>query len=154
MIAVTIGTTSWRQTGTNAVNEVEFTDAFRYDASGHELMIWDAGLGNMRAMTDPEVAALPAQRLTAARTSLAAMLADALQANPPVAALRAVVLVALDELNAHALKLNAILDAVDGAATLAALKTAIAAIPDYPQRTPAQLKTAMQTKIAGGDVDT
>lgn len=67
--------------------------------------------------------------------------------------LRAIVAVTLDELNLHALKINAILDAVDGAATLAALKTAVAAIPDYPQRTPAQLVNAIKNKIDGGTVD-
>jgi hypothetical protein len=66
---------------------------------------------------------------------------------------RAAVLTILDEFNAHALKTNAILDAVDGAASLAALKTAVAAIADYPQRTKAQLLTAMQGKINAGDTD-
>ena len=60
----------------------------------------------------------------------------------------AVVELVLDEFNLHALKINAILDAVDGAATLAALKTAVAAIPDYPQRTKAQLVTTIKAKIA------
>jgi hypothetical protein len=61
--------------------------------------------------------------------------------------------VILDEFNAHATKMNAILDAVDGAASLAALKTAVALIADYPQRTKAQLLTAMQGKIQAGDTD-
>ena len=50
----------------------------------------------------------------------------------------------LDELNAHALKLNAILDAIDGAGNLNEVKTAIAAITDYPQRTIAQVKTVFR----------
>ena len=67
--------------------------------------------------------------------------------------LRALLAVIIDEMNLHALKINAILDAVDGAATLAALKTAVAAIPDHPQRTLAQLRTAVLNKIDTGTVD-
>ena len=60
---------------------------------------------------------------------------------------RALALVLLDELNLHASTTTAILNAVDGAATLAALKTAIAAIADVPQRTINQLKTALRNKL-------
>jgi len=66
---------------------------------------------------------------------------------------RAAVLVILDEFNQHALKINAILDAVDGANTLGVLKSAVAAIADYPQRTNAQLINAIQSVITAGDVD-
>jgi hypothetical protein len=66
---------------------------------------------------------------------------------------RALAAVLLDELNLHALKHNAILDAVDAATSLADLKTRIAAIPDYPQRTLTQLITAIQNKINAGTVD-
>jgi len=67
--------------------------------------------------------------------------------------LRAVLLVIIDELNLHALKINSILDAVDAATSLADLKTRIAAITDYPQRTPAQAKQAVKDKITGGGAD-
>lgn len=67
--------------------------------------------------------------------------------------LRAIAAVLLDELNLHAAKINAILDAVDAATSLADLKTRIAAIPDYPQRTLSQVKTAIQNKLTGGTVD-
>lgn len=66
---------------------------------------------------------------------------------------RAIAAVLVDELNLHALKVNAILDAVDAATSLADLKTRIGAIPDYPQRTPIQIITAIQNKLAGGTVD-
>lgn len=66
---------------------------------------------------------------------------------------RAIAAVLADELNLHALKINAILDAVDAATSLADLKTRIAAIPDYPQRTLAQIKTAIQNKLTSGAVD-
>lgn len=60
---------------------------------------------------------------------------------------RAFALILLDELNLHAARVTAILDAVDGASNLAGLKTAVAAIPDVPQRTIAQLKTALRAKL-------
>lgn len=66
---------------------------------------------------------------------------------------RALILVILDEFNAHALKINAILDAIDGAGTLAAVKAAVAAINDYPQRTAAQIKTAVIARIEAGQAD-
>jgi hypothetical protein len=68
-------------------------------------------------------------------------------------AVRAVVLLTLDELNAHALKIKEILDAVDAATNLADLKTRVALISDYPQRTSAQLITAIKNKIDSGDAD-
>ena len=61
---------------------------------------------------------------------------------------RALMEIILDEFNLHALKHNAVLDAIDAAASLAALKTAVAAIPDYPARTAAQLVNAIKAKIA------
>jgi hypothetical protein len=66
---------------------------------------------------------------------------------------KAFVLVCLDEFNAHATKINAILTAIDGAGTFAAMKTAIAAITDYPQRTAAQIKTSIGNKIDAGQAD-
>ena len=65
----------------------------------------------------------------------------------PEAYPRGYALVALDELNAHALKLNAMLDAVDAATTLADLKSRYAAITDYPQRTIQQMQTAVRNKL-------
>ena len=61
--------------------------------------------------------------------------------------LRAFVLVLLDELNARADHTNAILTAIDNGSNLATVKSNIAAIGDFPQRTVAQLKTAMRAKI-------
>ena len=61
--------------------------------------------------------------------------------------LRAVVLTLLDELNLHATKMKAILDAIDSSTTYATLKTNIAAVTDYPQRTVAQLRTAIRAKL-------
>ena len=60
---------------------------------------------------------------------------------------RAFALVVLDELNARADTWNAILDAADGANNLAAFKAAMAAIPDYPQRTIAQMRSGVRAKL-------
>lgn len=69
------------------------------------------------------------------------------------ALMRAVLLVILDELNLHAAKLNAILTAIDNGANLAAVKTNITAITDYPTRTAQQVRTAIQGKITDGSAD-
>ncbi len=61
--------------------------------------------------------------------------------------LRAFALTLLDELNLHAARVTAILDAVDASTSLATLKSAVALINDVPQRTIGQLKTAMRGKL-------
>ena len=60
---------------------------------------------------------------------------------------RSFALVVLDELNLHAARVTAILDAVDAANNLAGLKTDVAGIADVPQRTIAQLKTSVRNKL-------
>jgi hypothetical protein len=67
--------------------------------------------------------------------------------------LRAIAAVLLDEQNLHALKINEILTAIDNGATLAQVKTNIAGITDYPQRTMTQVVAAIKNKINSGDVD-
>jgi len=61
--------------------------------------------------------------------------------------LRATILVLRDELNAHADKINAILDAVDGASNLATLKSAVALIANYPQRSIDNVRTTIRGKL-------
>jgi hypothetical protein len=61
--------------------------------------------------------------------------------------IRALALVTLDDLNLHAARIVAILDAIDNNSTLATIKAAIDAIPDIPQRTGAQLKQAVRSKL-------
>lgn len=65
----------------------------------------------------------------------------------PRTIVRAFAEVLLDELNAHALKINAILDAIDNANNLGDVKTSVAVIADHPQRSLAQLKTAVRSKL-------
>ena len=62
---------------------------------------------------------------------------------------RALALALLDELNLHSTRQVQLLDAIDAASTLAALKTAVIAINDLPQRTGGQLKTAIRGKLGG-----
>lgn len=66
---------------------------------------------------------------------------------------RAIIGIVLDELNLHAGKHNAILDAIDNGTTLAQVKNNIAAIPNYPTRTKQELITAMENKLNSGVVD-
>lgn len=105
----------------------------------------DGDLYDGANFTTPSAASI----LAAARAALAD---DAeLSQRESALLMRAVLLAALDEFNLHALKINAILDAVDAATTLANLKSAVALIADYPQRTRQQLVTAIRNKITNGD---
>jgi len=61
---------------------------------------------------------------------------------------RAFMVLMIDELNRHSDRTNAILDAIDNAANLGQLKTAIAVIQDLPQRDLPQLKAALRSKLA------
>jgi len=61
--------------------------------------------------------------------------------------MRALAEVLLDELNRHALKMNALLDGIDGASNLAAMKAAAGAITDHPTRTLRELRDAIRSKL-------
>ena len=67
--------------------------------------------------------------------------------------LRAAASVLVDEINIVRLWTRDLKTGVAAATTLADVKAAIAALPTLSDRTLAQAKTAMQTKIAAGDVD-
>lgn len=95
-----------------------------------------------------DAAADAAQQLTEERAAANA----SLTANDG-ALVRATILTILDEFNLHALKINAILDAVDAATSLTDLKTRVGNIVDYPQRTANQLRTSITNKINAGDAD-
>lgn len=66
---------------------------------------------------------------------------------------RGLVAALLDELNNHAAKINAMIDAVNAATSLADLKTRFSTITDYPVRTMAQAITSIKNHIQNGDVD-
>lgn len=102
---------------------------------------WDAVNERPIPMTAPEQATATATALSAARDAAAARLTQTEDV------MRAFMLLVLDELNDHSAKVNAILDAIDAAVSLAGLKTAIAAIPDLPVRTEQQLRTAIRNNL-------
>lgn len=92
----------------------------------------------------------PAQRQAVDDAELAAKrdsIADTIQTDQQYE--RAFAEVLLDELNAHATRMNAIMGTFDANTTFATVRTAMLAIADYPQRTLAQLRTAMRNKLDG-----
>ena len=91
--------------------------------------------------TAPERDAVDAAELSANRDAATAQL-DQLED-----VLRAFALVLLDELNLHATRTNAILDAVDAASNITTLKTAVALIADVPTRTIAQVRASVRGKL-------
>lgn len=100
-------------------------------------------------ITGDVVSLMDAAARTAADASALAATRDAITAelDQVEGVLRAFMLTVLDELNAHATKINAILTAIDNGATLAAVKTNIAAVADYPARTAAQLRAVLRSKL-------
>jgi len=96
---------------------------------------------HVEEMSAGEKTAADAALLSAARDAAAAQLQQVEDIQ------RAFMLQVLDEFNLHAEKINAILTAIDNGATLAQVKSGIAAIVDYPARTEAQLRTAIRNKL-------
>lgn len=111
--------------------------------SGFASKYWTISGDIVSLMNQAARDAVDAVELSASRDALA----EQLQATEDT--LAAFALVVLDEINMHAARITAILDAVDGASNLATLKTAVAAIGDVPQRTIQQLKTALRAKLGG-----
>ena len=155
MIALKVGTTSWRAAESLAGGEVEFVGEWITAPDGFTpYMVWDAGLNNCRAMTAGEIAALPGQRATQAAQQAKTAATSGIDKGAAVVGdkterlVRALMEIILDEFNLHAAKHNAVLDAADAAASLADFKTRVALIPDYPTRTAAQLVSAIKAKIA------
>lgn len=102
---------------------------------------WNAAGAGPVEMNQTEKDAVDAALLTAVRNGTMAQLDNTEDV------VRAFLQVALDELNSHAAKINAILTAIDSGGTLAQVKTNIAAIADYPTRTLGQLQTAIRNKL-------
>jgi hypothetical protein len=131
-----------------SVNEIQYTPPWivitraQYD-------LWSAipqryrkwVVDHIEEMTTPEKAAVDLALLEASRDAIIQ------QIDNMEDILRAFAALLVDELNAHSAKTNALLTAIDNAATLAALKTAVAGISDLPPRTLAQLRTAIRAKI-------
>ena len=145
--AIKTGTTQavWIDQAATPVGSVRFDGTFPTNP------IWDSGLNNIREMTQTELDALPAQLVTAAHPALVAALTDS--KNFQAKLLKSFVLTALDELNLHTTFEAAMLSAVAAASSLADLKTRFAAITPVPQRTKANLITAMTNQINAGNAD-
>lgn len=119
----------------------ESAEAAALVAAGVPNIYWKITGDIVSEMTQAEKDAVDAANLIAARDDTAAQLDQVEDV------LRAFMLTVLDEFNAHADKTNEILDAIDAASNLAQVKSNIAAITDYPQRTTAQLRTTVRNKL-------
>lgn len=131
----------YRSVGEQPAGTVQITRA-EYDAANAILLQYRKWTGSAVAeMSQSEKDAVDAAQIEAARD------ATANRVDNVDDELRASLLVILDEINLHATRITAILDAIDGAANLAGVKTAVGAIPDVPTRTIGQLKTALRGKL-------
>lgn len=92
-------------------------------------------------MSGPEKAAVDAARIEAARDEIIQQL-DNMEDT-----LRAFAKVVVDAFNAGGARTNGILDAIDAAASLAALKTAVSGIQNLPTYTLAGLRSAIRAKL-------
>jgi hypothetical protein len=131
-----------------SVNEVQYTDPWivitraQYDLWSiipQRYRKWV--VDHIEEMTQPEKDAVDLALLEATRDQIVQQL------DQQEDILRAFAGLLVDELNAHASRTNALLNAIDAAASLAALKTAVAPIANLPTRTLAQMRTAIRNKI-------
>lgn len=109
--------------------------------AGFSTAYWKITGDTVSLMSVAERNAVDAAAIAASRDALAAQM-DAIEDYN-----RAFALTCLDEFNAHATKINAILTAIDSGGTVAQIKTNILTVADYPQRTIAQLKTSLRNKL-------
>lgn len=109
--------------------------------AGFASRYWKVNGDTVSLMTLAERNAVDAALVAAARDAVA----DELTNNENIQ--RAFMLLVLDEFNAHSAKVNALLTAIDNSGSLAALKTAVAAIADLPTRTESDLRTAIRNKL-------
>ena len=116
----------------------EITRAAHDAASAIPLVYRKLVAGVITEMDAGEKAAVDAAIQTASRDDVAARLDDVEDV------VRAFARAVLDETNLHATRITAILDAIDAAASLADVKTAVGSIPDVPTRTVAQMKSAVR----------
>lgn len=92
-------------------------------------------------MTAQEKAAVDAARLQASRDAVANQLGQQEDI------LRAFMLIVLDDRNVLAARLSSLLDAIDGASSLATLKTAVATINNPRQYDEQQLRDAIKARL-------
>jgi hypothetical protein len=111
--------------------------------SGFASKYWNISGDVVTLMSEAERAAVDASDMGALRDSISEKI-ESQQSYE-----RAFAEILLDELNMHAARVNAILNAIDNGSSLASIKTAVAAIADVPTRTLAQLRTALRNKLDG-----
>jgi hypothetical protein len=119
--------------------------------AGAALARWDAALGPQP--TPAQLAAVTAADVTAARLARVRAAAKAFMDALDAAGQRdrGIVLVSMDEVNALRDWVTQFKAATAAAATLADLKTRVAALPNLPQRTAAQAKAAIKARIDTDD---
>lgn len=127
--------------GIPASNENWIYDPELGAVEGWPARYWIITGDTITLMDDAARSLIDAALLEAARDMVASQLDDAEDI------LHAFMLLVLDELNAHAGKINAILDAIDAGATLADVQTQIRTISDYPTRTAQQLRDGIRNKL-------
>lgn len=108
---------------------------------GFDSRYWKINGDTVSLMTQGERDAVDAAALVAARDSIAAQFQQ--QEN----AMRAFMLLVLDEFNAHTSAVNGIGQAIVNGASLAAIKAAIQALTPLSQRTEQQLRNAIRNKL-------
>ena len=108
---------------------------------GFDLRYWVISGDAVSLMSPAERDALDAARETSRLDALAA------EIEQQQTIMRAFAEVLLDELNRHALKMNALLDGIDGASNLAGMKAAAGAITDHPTRTLRELRDGIRSKL-------
>lgn len=108
---------------------------------GFDARYWVISGDAVSLMSPAERDALDAARETSRLDALAA------EIEQQQTIMRAFAEVLLDELNRHALKMNALLDGIDGASNLAGMKAAAGAITDHPTRTLRELRDGIRSKL-------
>mgnify|MGYP001018963531 CR=1 FL=1 len=102
---------------------------------------WDSGTSRPIAMDAGEQAAYDIARIESQRDAIATQL------DRTEDLLRSFALLMVSEFNKHTDTVNAILDAVDSATSLADFKASVAPIADIPTRSMDQFKTAMRNNL-------
>lgn len=122
--------------------------------AGQPLRYWKRVVNAVELMTQGERDAVDAAALAAAIDAFRDAAAEAAEAQAELGlVIRALVIVTVEELNDIRLWLRDFKTATAGAATLAAFKTAVAALPNMPDRTAVQARTALLNHINAGDAD-
>lgn len=108
---------------------------------GYQPVYWVITGDVVSLMSQAERDAVDAAAVRSARDAAVAQLQQAEDV------LRAFMLIVMDDRNLLAARLSSLLDAIDGAASLGALKSAASSIENPPQYTEQQLRTAIRNRM-------